>query len=44
MDPGSDGDLCLSDEREREIEREREREREMSPHQMNQITEEEMKN
>ena len=38
MDPGSDGDLCLSDERERE------REREMSPHQMNQITEEEMKN
>ena len=38
MDPGSDGDLCLSDERERE------REREMSPHQMNQITAEEMKN
>ena len=36
MDPGSDGDLCLSDERERE--------REMSPHQMNQITAEEMKN
>ena len=34
MDPGSDGDLCLSDERERE----------MSPHQMNQITAEEMKN
>ena len=23
MDPGSDGDLCLSDERERERERER---------------------
>ena len=40
MDPGSDGDLRLSDERERE----REREREMSPHQMNQITAEEMKN
>ena len=36
MDPGSDGDLRLSDERERE--------REMSPHQMNQITAEEMKN